>query len=184
MEKALLDADFIFFLLDNNEGSFFMDIFNSLLIDYYVHIYIYEQELLSLKEEKKSIFEEKCLHLDSTQNKCVDITQYVDGFQDMYFYLNGERLFEDNDSLEEKRKKIFNHEQGKNRGEIHSVLSAFLFEISLFFSNDHSSQELVDKYSNKYNKKVSIKNVKDILNEFKKEDKKYKKEVRSLLKRL
>ena len=171
---VVIDSDFCNMIAPGNniekEKEFVRSIFNSLQKKPVVHIFVYEQELLTNKVIKELVAEQFINVID--YNKFLPET-----FADFYNFMNGE-------TIENVFDVITKHHSKKNMGEIHSLILAHYMGIPIFMSNDNGAKNLAKSKINTKSFTIDIMNVCEVFCEIKRNGTIQidKKAVRSILK--
>ena len=180
---VVIDSDFCNMIAPGNniekEKEFVRSIFNSLQKKPVVHIFVYEQELLTNKVIKELVAENFIDVIDYDAFLPADIfkIQYTETFADFYNFMNGE-------TMEKVFDVITKHHSKKNMGEIHSLILAQYMSIPIFMSNDNGAKNLAKSKINTQNFTIDVMNVCEVFCEIKRNGTIQidKKAVRSILK--
>lgn len=157
---VLLDADFCNILLKNdNNISFFKSIFEILIINPAIHIYVFDNELFHNNSIKALVNENyiKILNYNDFLKDDVDRVSYQQSFYDYYLFMNNEKL--DNLNIFTYRKSEY------NLGEIHSLITAQICKIPVFISNDKGAKELAYNRINSTAFQIIVKNIEEVFDE-------------------
>ena len=185
MEKCVvIDSDFCNMIAPGNnidkEKDFVRSIFNSLQKKPVVHVFVFEQELLTNKVIKELVAEKfiDVINYDIFLPSKIFIIQYAETFADFYNFMNGE-------TIEKEFDVITKHHSQKNMGEIHSLILAQYMGIPIFMSNDNGAKNLAKSKINTQNFTIDVMNVCEVFCEIKRNGTIQidKKAVRSILKR-
>ena len=156
--RVVVDSDFCNMLAPGKniekEKVFIRSIFNSLKKTPVVHIFVFEQELLTNKAVKELVKEGFVEVIDYNSFLPAEIfkTQYAETFADFYSFMNGEVIDGTFDA-------ITKHHAKKNMGEIHSLILAQYMNIPIFMSNDNGAKSLAKSKINTQSFFVTVKNV-------------------------
>jgi len=180
---VVIDSDFCNMIAPGNniekEKEFVRSIFNSLQTKPVVHIFVFEQELLTNKVIKELVAEKFIDVIDYNLFLPADIfkIQYAETFADFYNFMNGE-------TIEKVFDVITKHHSKKNMGEIHSLILAQYMGIPIFMSNDNGAKNLTKSKINTQNFTIDVMNVCEVFCEIKRNGTIQidKKAVRSILK--
>ena len=180
---VVIDSDFGNMIAPENiiekEKEFVRSIFNSLQKKPVVHIFVYEQELLTNKVIKELVAEQFIDVIDYNTFLPADIfkIQYAETFADFYNFMNGE-------TIEKVFDVITKHHSKKNMGEIHSLILTHYMGIPIFMSNDNGAKNLAKSKINTKSFTIDIMNVCEVFCEIKRNGTIQidKKAVRSILK--
>jgi predicted nucleic acid-binding protein len=161
------------------EKEFIRSIFDSLQKKPVIHIFVFEQELLT-NAVVKELVDEKYINVIGYNDFLpaeVFKTQYAETFVDFYNFMNGENIDKVFDVITKHRSK-------KNMGEIHSLILAHYMEIPIFMSNDNGAKNLAKSKINTLSFTITVMNVCEVFCEIKRNGviQIDKKAVRSILK--
>ena len=180
---VVIDSDFCNMIAPVNnikkEKEFVRSVFDSLQKKPAIHIFVFEQELLTNTVVKELVAEKYIDVIDYRTFLPEEIfkTQYAATFADFYNFMNGE-------TIEAVFDVITKHRSKKNMGEIHSLILAQYMGIPIFMSNDNGAKNLAKSKVNIQSFTITVMNVCEVFCEIKKNgvipiD---KKAVRSILK--
>lgn len=180
---VVIDSDFCNMIAPGNnierEKEFVRSIFDSLQKKPVVHVFVFEQELLTNTVIQELVSEKYIDVIDYKAFLPAEIfkTQYTETFADFYKFMNGEVIDKVFDVITKHRSK-------KNMGEIHSLILAHYMGIPIFMSNDNGAKNLAKSKVNTQKFTITVMNICEVFCEIKKNGiiQIDKKAVRSILK--
>lgn len=157
MKKVVLDTDYFRFItMDLTNESVFEEVMKQLEYKPVVHEFIYKQELHEHSFVKKLVANGviEVLNFDDICKDDKDLREYERLFKFAYYEMNGRKFNSTTNVID------FHHSE-ENLGEIHSLILAKQLGYDILMSNDGGAKSFVDNKLNSKRTHISVINIED-----------------------